>query len=114
MAAARYVEQNPVRAGIVSRPWDYPWSSARGHLGEIDDPILSKTWPHESLLLQWRDLISTEEDACRITDIRMATRTGRPLGASGFVEDLERILGRPLKRKPAGRPSKRRKKRTRN
>lgn len=33
-AAVRYVENNPVRAGMVKRAWEYPWSSARFHAGE--------------------------------------------------------------------------------
>ncbi len=33
-AAVRYVENNPVRAGIVERAWEYPWSSAKYHIGE--------------------------------------------------------------------------------
>ena len=32
MAAIRYVERNPVRAGMVSKPWDWIWSSAREHM----------------------------------------------------------------------------------
>ena len=40
-AAVRYVEMNPVRAGLVSLPEDYPWSSARGHITGEADPVLS-------------------------------------------------------------------------
>ena len=40
-AALRYVEMNPVAAGIVSDPAQYRWSSARSHLEGTDDPLVS-------------------------------------------------------------------------
>lgn len=42
LACARYVELNPVRAGLVKNPEDWPWSSAEPHIAEKDD-ILVKT-----------------------------------------------------------------------
>jgi len=39
LAAARYVALNPVVAGLVSRPEDWPWSSARAHLAGEDDEL---------------------------------------------------------------------------
>jgi putative transposase len=39
LAAARYVALNPVAAGLVSRPEDWPWSSARAHLAGEDDEL---------------------------------------------------------------------------
>jgi putative transposase len=39
-AALCYVERNPVDAGIVSQAWDWPWSSARAHLGIVLEPYL--------------------------------------------------------------------------
>ncbi|MDK1022419.1 MAG: transposase, partial [Candidatus Hydrogenedentes bacterium] len=41
-AAVRYIEQNPVRAGIVDRAEDYPWSSAAAHCGRRSDAVLSE------------------------------------------------------------------------
>ncbi len=43
--SVRYVEMNPVRAGLVERPGDYPWSSYRHHAHGEPDPIIS---PHPS------------------------------------------------------------------
>jgi putative transposase len=40
LAATRYVELNPVRAGIVDHPASYPWSSAAGHLAGRDDALM--------------------------------------------------------------------------
>jgi len=40
LQCARYIELNPVRAGLVAHPADYPWSSYRAHASEVEDPIL--------------------------------------------------------------------------
>ena len=39
MAAARYVERNPVRAGLAARPEDWPWSSAAAHVAGKPDAL---------------------------------------------------------------------------
>jgi putative transposase len=38
--AARYIEQNPVRAGLAARPWKYLWSSASAHVAGRDDALV--------------------------------------------------------------------------
>jgi len=40
LAVARYIERNPVRAGIVEKAWEYPWSSASAHLAEKNDLLV--------------------------------------------------------------------------
>ncbi|MDP8225022.1 MAG: transposase [Candidatus Lernaella stagnicola] len=40
LAAARYVKQNPVRAGMLEKAGDYPWSSAAAHLAGRDDRLV--------------------------------------------------------------------------
>jgi putative transposase len=86
--ALRYVENNPVRAGIVSSAVDYRWSSARAHcLGEAD-LLLSSSEPQN---------IPGGADS-RIDDlIRECTFTGRPCGDDTFLEELERLTGRGLR-----------------
>lgn len=41
MACYRYIELNPVRAGMVERPEDYPWSSYRANAQGADDPLVT-------------------------------------------------------------------------
>ena len=98
-AALRYVEQNPVRAKIVKAAWDWRWSSARAHLTGIDENRLldftewRSFWTPES----WkRVLLHGVRDAALEDRIRIATRTGRPLGSDGFRAGLEQTLGRSL------------------
>ena len=102
-AAVRYVERNPVRAGLVRRAEDWRWSSAASHCGLREDDVLSPVampWPVADWSAYLRE--EHEEDVARL---RQQTRTGRPCGGDPFVRDLERTLGRPLLRqKPGPKP----------
>ncbi|UNC93263.1 transposase [Candidatus Contubernalis alkaliaceticus] len=50
---ARYIELNPVRAGLVKNPWDYPWSSAATHLQGQDD-LLVQSKPLLEMFGDWQ------------------------------------------------------------
>ncbi|UUX51412.1 transposase [Nisaea acidiphila] len=110
LAAARYVELNPVRARLAARPEDWPWSSARAHLGMIEpggetaaDRILSGDLPEA--VGDWRSFLAGGMEAETAEAIRRHERTGRPLGSGGFLKELERRLGRALaKRRPGPKP----------
>ena len=52
LAAARYIELNPVRARLVSKAEDWPWSSARAHLAGQDDPLV-KVGPLLAMIGDW-------------------------------------------------------------
>jgi putative transposase len=104
LAAARYVELNPVRARLCAEAADWPWSSARAHLAGKDDgvarvsPLLERVGP-------WAEFLSQGLGAERHSAIQAAERTGRPLGGADFVAALERRLARPLsRRKPGPKP----------
>lgn len=94
-AAARYVALNPVRAKLVSRAHDWPWSSVRAHRAGEDDelvevaPLLERYGPIE----RWLDS-SEDEQATRA--LRMAETTGRPAGSREWIADIERRSGRTL------------------
>jgi putative transposase len=104
VACARYVEMNPVRAGLVDRPRDWPWSSARAHLAGRDDGLVTVA-PLLDMVTDWRALLDDRPPKGEWDDLRAHTRTGRPLGEAGFVAGLERKLGRVLgKRKPGRQP----------
>lgn len=105
LAAARYVAWNPVAAGMVKTPWEYPWSSIRFHGGLVDHDPLVKDRTLLGLIKDWGEFLSSEERA-ESELLRRATRTGRPAGDEQFVEKVESLTGRDLKRKPAGRPGK--------
>ena len=112
--AVRYVERNPVRAGLAARAEDWPWSSAAGHCGRRTDELagdpcgLHRDLPPE----QWSAWLAAEwgpAEQERVDRIRSHTHTGRPAGGETFVDRLESLLGRLLRPKKAGRPRKKHK-----
>jgi len=105
VAAARYIEWNPVRAGLVARPGEYAWSSATAHLSGCDDRLV-KVEPLLSLVPDWEEFLSSNASEKDAGKIRMHERTGRPLGDDTFLEKLEILLNRSLRKKKAGRPRK--------
>ena len=104
LSALRYIELNPVRAGVVEKPDDYAWSSARAHLSGEDDRLVS-IQPMLSMIGDWQAYLAmdlADEEAARI---RLHERTGRPLGSPGWLARLEQVLDRsitPKKRGPNG------------
>ena len=110
LACVRYIEMNPVRAGLVTKPEKWSWSSASAHMSGNDDKLV-KTAP----LLQitggkWEDFLNVEIREDEIIEMQRHEKTGRPLGSVSFVEGLEKALGRLLKPKKAGRKPKNAKK----
>ena len=104
LAAARYVERNPVAAGIVGSPGEYQWSSARHYLGLHVDPLIQQS-PLAELVDDWQSFLASEVDAETRAAIGRGERSGRPLGGTDFVGKLEGALGRGLQRlKPGPKP----------
>jgi putative transposase len=102
--ATRYVERNPVAAGMVARAQDYRWSSAAAHCGRRFDPLLEPAGKSSVLrgIEDWsRWLAKSVPDECRKLLQRNA-RLGLPCGSDSFIEQLEKIAGRDLKFHPQG------------
>ncbi|MEA3489430.1 MAG: transposase [Candidatus Omnitrophota bacterium] len=102
-SAIRYVERNPVRSGLVEKPWDWKWSSAAIHMGKGSDNFGLGKVERFIDVGDWKEYLSELDDKDAITLIRRHTKTGRPLGNSDFIEKLEKMSGRILKLKKAGR-----------
>ncbi len=108
LAAARYVELNPVRAKLVGKPETYAWSSARAHLRKQDD-VLVRVKPLLRLMPDWAAFLATGMKDEELTKLRRHEHTGRPLGDDPFLQRLEDRLGRVLHRaKPGPKPRKQR------
>jgi putative transposase len=103
--ALRYVERNPVRAGLVTQPGDYAWSSAAAHLGGADPTGLldleswRELWPGTT----WADYLALPEAEEEAALIRHHTQIGRPLGEPSFLSWVAAQIGRPLPGAPRGR-----------
>jgi len=107
LAAARYIEQNPVRAGLVRRPWQWPWSSAAGHVKGRGDALVAAGGPLVAEVSNWRRFLAADEDEEQVERLRLHLRTGRPLGDPAFIARLETRLDRrlhPLKPGPKPKP----------
>jgi putative transposase len=102
--AIRYVELNPVRAGMVEKADDYAWSSAPAHCGRRLDPLLEPM--HRSDLLRgiasWSSWLALGvPDDCRET-LRRHARRNLPCGSTEFVSELEKSAGRELQLRTRG------------
>lgn len=105
IAAARYVERNPVRAKICKFAGDYIWSSARFHLGQTRKDSLIKT-RYEGIgsVSEWTKFLKSEPRL--IKKMKTNFRTGRPIGSKEFLKEAEAKTGRELIPKVGGRPKK--------
>jgi len=101
LAAARYAELNPVRAGLVIAPSDYRWSSARAHLKRKDD-CLVKVSPLLAIVSNWRRLLTSAVTEEELKQFHAHERTGRAMGSDDFLKRLEKNLGRVLRRQKPG------------
>jgi putative transposase len=113
-AALRYVERNPVRAGMVERPWDWTWSSAAAHVAAVDPTGLLdlQEWQTCWTGSLWRKALEEGTGEAQLAErIRLATRSGRPMGTADFTAALEHLLDRRLSpakrgRKPRGQTAR--------
>ncbi len=101
-----YVERNPVRARMVRRAWRYPWSSAVAHVSGKDRGGLLdlSEWRRQKDRDDWAEQLTEPQDEGTISAIRLAMRTGRPLGSDRFISKIETLIGRRLRAAPVGRP----------
>ncbi len=102
LPAAHFIEMTPVMAGMAKTPDAFRWSSARAHLKGEDDalcsvaPLLSRSGDWESFLQKGINIGHAQKIMAHI-------KTGRPLGSTSFIEALEELTGRNLKKKKPGR-----------
>ena len=106
MAAARHIELNPFRAGLVRVPWEYEWSCALFHTGIAERDPLVKDRSLLGLSNDWRKFLGNAVDES-FEELRLKTRTGRPAGDDAFIATVEKLTGRNLRLGKPGRPRKR-------
>jgi putative transposase len=107
--ALRYVELNPVRAGMASAAAEWRWSSAAAHCGSSAPEALleMERWRKRWTAAEWSQHLAAGESESDVGTLRQYTHTGRPLGSEKFVADLEHSTLRTLIPRKAGRPAKR-------
>ena len=109
LTCMRYIELNPVRAGMVIDPADYPWSSyhhnALGQLSELVAPhpeYLRLGKSNETRQAAYRDLFKHYLSEKNITEIREATNKAWVLGNDRFKQRIQELLGRRVEPKARG------------
>lgn len=107
----RYIELNPVAAGMVKHPGDYRWSSyAANALGKRDDLVsphalyLALSEDALSRQLRYRELFASRLPKGLVQQIQMASQFSMPLGNDRFRQQIERALGRSIGQAKRGRP----------
>jgi putative transposase len=113
LACQRYIELNPVRAGMVQAPGDYTWSSYRCNALGRADPVVA---PHpiycglaeskEARRACYRILFADEIPEADLTAIRDATNGGFVLGSERFQRQIAAMVGRRAWPGKSGRPKK--------
>ena len=103
LVAVRYVENNPVVAGMVKNAWQYKWSSAAYHVGGIEGDVLVSSSNLYGLVKDWRTHLDEQiEGMDDVHSVRKATKTGRPAGDHDFVKKIEKLTGRLLRQEKPG------------
>lgn len=114
----RYIEANPVRAGMVATPGGYPWSSYRHHAEGHADTLIQRHAQYRGLgkddrerCAVYRKIFREVIDADDLAALREAVNKGWVIGSDKFARKVEAVakrrvapLGRGGKRKGAGRP----------
>jgi putative transposase len=113
LACHRYIEANPVRAGLAAAPQDYPWSSHCANAYGVFDPLLAEHETYRALgagpgarQSAYRALFAQELDPRLLDELRDATQRGWVPGSAAFRGAIEAALGRPAGPRRRGRPPK--------
>ena len=101
LAAVRYVELNPVRAGLCRQPDEWPWSSVHFHLRQRADKLIS-TGGMSAYVDNWHSYLGEALTDTEIDKLRGHSRNGRPAGNLQFITELESLTGRRLVPPPRG------------
>lgn len=101
LAAMRYVELNPVRAGLCKRPEDWEWSSVHTHLDGTENRLVDCRVV-QKILPDWSTYVRASQSEDFNESIRRQTRSGRPMGDDDFLDMVEMAIGRPVRKKHPG------------
>ena len=101
LAAVRYVLLNPLRARLVERLDDWPYSSYHAHMKGKDD--LVNVDALSGNVSNWRKFLQEGLSDRNLKELRSHSRTGRPLGSKSFISRIEKLLGRRVRPGTTGR-----------
>jgi len=102
MAAVRYVENNPVKAGLCEKAEDWRWSSASAHIAGQDDSLVTVD-PMLERVRDWKGYLRQSAEANVDKQLEKHASTGRPLGDADFIDTLVGLYGEHVKLRKRGR-----------
>ena len=100
----RYVERNPVRAGLVDSCEKWRWSSAGQRLRGDPEPRLIQ-WPIP-VPADWIERVNTPQTEAELEAVRRAIGNGKPLGSEAWCDAIEKALRGGQEPRRRGRPAK--------
>lgn len=114
LACSRYIELNPVRAQMVDRAQDYPWSSYSLRQNENAEHVWIDKSPgfealgltHSDRLARYSEFMEQATPASELQLIRQALQRGQLTGSPRFTNEIENITGIRVSQRPRGRPEK--------
>lgn len=116
LSCMRYIELNPVRAGMVSKPIDYCWSSYKSNATVKTNSVVIPHTLYQQLgrdpttrQFAYRELFRTALESDQVHDIRAAVQTGTPLGNDKFRQEIEQVIGSKVGQARRGRPKQNKK-----
>ena len=100
----KYIERNPVRAGLVKSAWNWPWSSFRESLGEKQYDLLDA----RPIKLQtgWEEFVNSPIETKELENLRKCIKLRLPYGDDEWKLEISKQLGIQCFEKPRGRPKK--------
>jgi len=101
--AMKYVENNPVRAGMTQQAQAYRFSSARYHVYGSTDKLVTRCFLQDKIK-NWKEYL--KEDIRHFDQLREHIKTGRPLGSEEFITTIEATLNRTVRKQKPGPKSK--------
>ncbi len=111
LACIRYVEMNPVRAGMVGEPGEYGWSSYGQRMGashpvwiDMDAAYLGLGATQETRRQRYAEFVWGDAPDGEVRLIRGALQRGQLTGNRRFVDQVEQVLGRRVEPRVRGRP----------
>lgn len=104
----RYVERNALRANLVARAEDWPWSSLRRRsCGDDSLPVLNKAVGHDWPLPRprdWSNIVNAPQTHLELVALRRCVNRGRPFGDSDWIIQTAEQLGLASTLRERGRP----------
>ena len=106
-SVGRYIERNPVRAKIISKPDEYQWSSAKANTSGKGMGFIKPIWQDDNEREEYITFLNNPDKEEEIEIIKKSTISGKPIGTEEFLNQIVETLGITINTRPKGRPRRR-------